>query len=92
MVTSATHPGGGEERRDHASARVGDRVAASPTRAALAPHDTMTPRCRDGERAAQDPPAGHNSSMISRFLVLIQIEMWLNLALINQRDFVRAGA
>ena len=47
-MTRATHPGGGEGQRDHASARVGDRAAASPTRAALAPCDTIRPRCRGG--------------------------------------------
>ena len=36
--------------------------------------------------------AARNSSMISRFLVSIQIAMRLKLALINLRDFVRAGA
>ena len=62
-VTFATHPGGGEEQSQHASARVGDRVAASPTRAALAPHGTIAPRCRGGDFSARDPIAGRASEI-----------------------------
>ena len=62
-VTFATHPGGGEEQSQHASARVGDRVAASPTRAALAPHGTIAPRFRGGDFSARDPIAGRASEI-----------------------------
>ena len=39
--TNATHPGGGKEIGDHASARAGVRVAATPAREALAPCDIL---------------------------------------------------
>jgi hypothetical protein len=39
--TNATHPGGGKENNDHASARAGVRAAATPAREALAPCDIL---------------------------------------------------
>jgi hypothetical protein len=39
--TKTTNPGGGKESSDHASARAGVRIAATPARAALVPCDIL---------------------------------------------------
>jgi hypothetical protein len=44
--TNATHPGGGKENNDHASARAGVRAAATPARVALEPCDILNSRRR----------------------------------------------
>ena len=44
--TNTTHPGGGKDNNDHASARAGVRAAATPARAALEPCDILKFRRR----------------------------------------------
>jgi hypothetical protein len=39
--TKTTNPGGSKENSDHASARAGVRIAATPARAALVPCDIL---------------------------------------------------
>jgi len=41
MQKKTTNPGGGKESSDHASARAGVRIAATPARAALVPCDIL---------------------------------------------------
>ena len=50
--TKTTNPGGGKESSDHASARAGVRIAATPARAALVPCDILKFR----------PPGGYPTS------------------------------
>ncbi len=52
--TKTTNPGGGKESSDHASARAGVRIAATPARAALVPCDILKFR----------PPGGYPTSSL----------------------------
>ena len=53
--TKATNPGGGKESNDHASARAGVRIAATPACAALVPCDILKFR----------PPGGYSSFLFN---------------------------